>query len=524
MQKLNVIVWGSLITFAAAGLISTQVITRTESIESLLQVLAVTILIIILVTRFVLPRFQEKSPQFAYFIQFAPLSLFVYLLVFSTGGLASPFLILTHLFAIGMAFLITPAVSMAYVFETAFFLIINIASDPTSQELIADSPFAILLYALAYGAILPFSQYIAKIYKQKDAWVNELSQMLVTSKQEEERLLKNIEDPVVVISRENSITFVNKAVNEKLGYKEGDLSGKNFAEALRFKDNTGNNLPGEKLPIAGVLATKNEARVDKLQVLTRDGTYKRVNIKILPVIEHTGEVPGIIVIFKEYSEKEASASDTFEKVDENLSKNSPERLEILARDLLLTVQLESQATEGLSEFIDISKVLEKEMLRFTKAANSKKVKLSYPSPANTMTLPKSPKVLLPERKASFESVFTLASQKLLTKAFDRIYRFALIAAKEDTVLESSIEVEKDVVKIIFSLVSDTLTEDKIPNLFNKFGSQSTGLRTLSATTGLEIPIAENIFEKHGGNLKIEKQGDKIIITANIVKPEVGEKN
>lgn len=520
MQKLNVIVWGSLVTFAAAGLISTQVITRTESIESLLQVLAVTILIIILVTRFVLPRFQDKRPQLAYFIQFAPLSLFVYLLVFSTGGLASPFLILTHLFAIGMAFLISPATSMSYVLITAFFIIINISNDPTAYQLIGESPFAVLLYALAYGAILPFSQYIAKIYKQKDAWVSELSEMLVTSKQEEERLLKNIEDAVVVISRENKITFVNKAVGEKFGYKESDLSVKNFFEALKFKDNTGNNLPGEKLPLAGVFATKNEARVDKLQVLAKDGEYKRVNLKILPVIEHTGEVPGVIVIFKEYSEREASQSETFEKIGATLPKNPPERLRVLAQDLLLMLQLDSQATEGLSEFVDIARILEKEMFRFSEAAKSKKVRLFYPSPVNTTTLPKSARVILPERKTSFESVFTLASQKLLVKAFDRIFRFALIASRQEATLETSVVVEKDVVRISFLLDTDSLTDDKVPLLFNKFGTQTTGQKSLSAATGLEIPIAESIFEKHGGNLKIEKKDGKVLITANIVKPEV----
>lgn len=519
MKKINVILWGSIISFLAAGLIATKVVQLTESIESLLQALAVSILVIIIVTRFIIPKFQEKNPSLAYFIQFAPLSLFVYLLVFATGGLASPFLILTHLFAIGMAFLISPGVSMAYVAITAFYIIVNISSDPTARQLISDSPFAVFLYILAYGAILPFSQYIAKIYKQKDAWVSELSQMLVTSKKEEERLLKNIENAVVVISRDLEVSFINKAVSEKFGFSEIDLLTKKVFDILKFRDNGGNNLEGEKLPIAAVISTKNEAKIDRLQLLDKSGKYIRINLKILPVIEHTGEVPGAMLILSEYSEKESLQEGYFESVEKKLNKISSEKIATLAQDLLLMLKLESEAVQGLSEFINISTLVENRMFEFMPFANAKNINLTCPSPTSTTTLPISGKVLAPQKKCSFAAAFILANQMLLAEAIDHLLKFAIYLSQKDTVLKVDIKIELATTKIVFQVKTNTAAAENIPTLFMKFANEKLNLAELKDSTGLEIPIAQNIFEKHGGNLKIEKSAGGLTFIASLIRPE-----
>ena len=118
MENQKKILLGSILYILATGAISLGVIKLTTTIDALLQALAFSTVLIIFTTRVILPKVKSISPHLTYFVEFIPLSLFVYLLVFSTGGLSSPFLVLTHLFAIAMAFLIAPSVSVSYVLIT----------------------------------------------------------------------------------------------------------------------------------------------------------------------------------------------------------------------------------------------------------------------------------------------------------------------------------------------------------------------------------------------------------------------
>src|SRR3989344_6952379 len=110
--------------------------------------------------------------------------------------------------------------------------------------------------------------------------------MLSTSKKHQETLLKNIEDAVVVISKDFVISFVNQAAVEKTGFAQNDITAKNFFEVFTIKDDTGGTLESEKLPFSAVLATENEDKVDKLQISTKGANFLRINLKILPVIDH----------------------------------------------------------------------------------------------------------------------------------------------------------------------------------------------------------------------------------------------
>ena len=215
MENQKKILLGSIAYILATGLVSLSVVKFTTTIDALLQALAFSTVLIIFTTRVILPRIHSYSAKLTYFVEFIPLSLFVYLLVFSTGGLSSPFLVLTHLFAIAMAFLIAPSVSVSYVLITAALVIFNVRTDPSAQALISDSPFAVGLYILAYLAVLPFSQYIARVYQQQGQWAQKLSQMLTTSKKQEANLLRNITDASLVVSPGLIIFFVNDVGVEK---------------------------------------------------------------------------------------------------------------------------------------------------------------------------------------------------------------------------------------------------------------------------------------------------------------------
>lgn len=516
MEKLTLL---ATFVFTLAGLFSLFLIRTEISLQTLLQVIAAVILLVVLITRFVFKKIAAKNKTQALLVESLAISLFIYVLVFSTGSLTSPFLALTHLYAIGVAFLISWQITVSFVFITVAFLILSIRFDPSVSAQLVESQFTLILYFLAYLAILPFTNFLAKIYRQKEAWVEELSQMLTTSKKHQETLLKNIEDAVVVISNDFVISFVNEAFQNKTGFSQNDLIGKKFFEVFTIKDDSGSTLESEKLPFAAVTATKNEVKVDKLQISTKGANFLRINLKILPVIDHTGQVLGLMVIIKDLDEKESASTSHLEKVQEKLLAMPPDKLKETARDLLLALELESGTVEGLSSFINISDTVEKEMQNLGKLAREKGINLTCPSPATDTVLPKG-KIIISEKHCTFPAVYVLANEKLLTAAIHRLLKVAIYLAQTQDEVHADVQTTTDVVKFELLVGNKKITQEQINLLANKFFNEDLKIANLENCTGLEIVIAKEIFEKHGGVLRIVKNPKGVLISATLIRPEM----
>ena len=516
MEKLTLL---STLVFTLAGLFSLFLIRTEISLETLLQVIAAVILLVVLTTRFVFKKIVGQNKTLAYLVESLAISLFIYVLVFSTGSLTSPFLILTHLYAIGVAFLISWQITISFVFITVAFLILSIRFDPTVSAQLLENQFTLILYFLAYLAILPFTNFLAKIYRQKEAWVEELSQMLSTSKKHQETLLKNIEDAVVVISKDFAISFVNQAAVEKTGFAQNDIIGKNFFEVFTIKDDTGGTLESEKLPFSAVLATENEVKVDKLQISTKGANFLRINLKILPVIDHNGQVLGLMIIIKDFDERETASWAQLEKVQEKLSIMPQDKLKETAYDLLLALRLESGTVEGLSSFINISDIVEKEMIVFMQFAQERRVNLTCPSPTNDTILPKG-KIIMSEKHCTFPVVYVLANGKLLTAAIHNLMKVAISLAEPSGEVHADVQTATDIVKFELLVTNKKIKQEDLNLLLNKFFNEDLKLPNLEICTGLEIAIAKEIFEKHGGVLKISKNPKGILISATLIRLEM----
>lgn len=517
MKNFRVIFWGSLAYFLVNGTVALVIINVTTSIDSLLQFLALAIVSIVFTTRTIFPRFQRLSPQLAYFIEFIPLSLFVYLLVFSTGGLASPFLILTHLFAIGMAFLIAPQISAGYVATTILFIAINWRTDLSSQALVEESTFAVFLYALAYAAILPFSQYIAKIYQQQGLWAQKLFQMLSTSKKQEANLLRNITDVALVISPDFVISFSNEASSEKLGFPRRELLGKKVENVFKFKDNLGKNLPFDKLPFASAFKSKSESSLGEIQIAKKDGSFWRASLKISPIIDHQGTVIGLLLIIKDFSQRDLSLGSYYDKIAQNFAAENQAKIAAVAKDLLLLLSLET-GIEGLSQFLNFSQIVENEAYSLQRANFRRDVVVNFGKSSQETLGPKG-KIISPQKHAMVQTVFILGSQNLLKVAISYVLKTALALAEKGSTLTLDISPSADVVRLDI-LTINKLPQEKVDLLFQKFFNEFLNLAELTNFTGLEIAIARDIFEKHGGDLKIQQTENGLLFSATLIRHEV----
>ena len=516
MENQKRIVLGSIAYILATGAISLAVVKFTTTIDALLQALAFSTVLIIFTTRVILPKIRTYSPRLTYFVEFIPLSLFVYLLVFSTGGISSPFLVLTHLFAIAMAFLITPTVSVFYVILTLFFVAYFTFSDISSLDFVKESPGVGFLYFLAYMAILPFSQYIAKIYQQQGQWAQKLSQMLTTSKKQEANLLRNITDAAFVVSPDFIISFSNDAASEKLSFSRRELLGKKIENVFKFKDNLGNNLSFDKLPFASAAKTKSESSVAEIQVSKKGGGWWRVNLKISPIIDHEGEVIGLLLIIKDFSQKDLSLGSYYDKIAQKFAADSQAKIAAVARDLLLLLSLET-GIEGLSQFLNFSQIVENEAYNLQKTNFRKDVSVGFGK--NTQdTLGPRGKIISPQKHALVQTAFILGSQNLLKVAVTYVLKTALSLSEKGSTLTLDISPSADVVRLDV-LSNSKLPQEKVDLLFQKFFNQFLNLAELADFTGLEIAIAREIFEKHGGDLKIQQTEEGLLFSASLIRHE-----
>ena len=521
MENQKKILLGSILYILTTGLISLAVVKFTTTIDALLQALAFSTVLIIFTTRVILPKVRSISPHLTYFVEFIPLSLFVYLLVFSTGGLSSPFLVLTHLFAIAMAFLITPSVSISYVLITAGMVIFNVRTDPSAQALISESPFAVGLYIVAYLAVLPFSQYIARVYQEQGQWAQKLSQILTTSKKQEANLLRNITDAAFVISPGFEISFANDAACEKTGFSRRALLGKKMPDVFKFKDSFGGNLSYDKLPFTSAVKTKSEFSLNGIQIAKKSGGFWRINLKVAPIIDHEGQVIALLLVIKDFSQKDLTLGSYYDKVAQKFTEQNQAHITAVARDLLLLLSLDA-GVEGLSQFINFSQIVEDEVYSLQKANSRKEVAVNF-GKSTKETLEPRGKIISPQKHAVVQTAYILGSQNLLKVAVAYVLKTTHALAEKGSTLTLDMSPAADVVKLNI-LTNSKLPQEKVDLLFQKFFNEFLNLGEFADFTGLEIAIARDIFEKHGGDLKIRQTEEGLLFSATLIRHEAASQS
>src|SRR3989304_6369322 len=291
----------SFLYFLVVGLISFLILRSEIALETIMKIISVHVLLILISAKFVLSKSKQESRGVIYLGGLLPIILFGYFLIFATGGLSSPFLVLTHFFAISVAFLITPQIAVSFIAATIVLMAVNLAFDSSAVAFVRQTPFAAILYFVAYIALVPFSYVLSREYTVKEAWVKILEKQIATSKTQEEELLKNITECVLVVNRRLNLVYINKAAKEFSQYGE-EILGQNLFKFFSFKDKDGRNIEPYSLPFGQVVSSKTQTTIENIQVSTKEKKFVKVDMKILPVIGPE-EPLGLVLIIEERSAK-----------------------------------------------------------------------------------------------------------------------------------------------------------------------------------------------------------------------------
>lgn len=273
------------------------------SITSLQQVVLTGVVILIIVLDRVVLKVKSGVSFVLRLLLLFLISLSIQALVFSTGGFSSPFLILFHLFAISLGFLVDLKTATTFLLFALLTLVIATFLDERLKTVFSTDLGAIALYLLSFLAVIPLSRFVAQKYHLKDA----LSKLLTHQLSVQKSVLEGLSDIVIITDTSLKILSFNEAATRGLRESPSELIGRSLLEILILKDFNEKLIDKNYLSIEHMLQDKTTRIVKNLLLYVRNSSIPRkVNIQIRPTVNLEGNIDQIACII---SDSEGTAKD-----------------------------------------------------------------------------------------------------------------------------------------------------------------------------------------------------------------------
>lgn len=223
-------------------------------------------------------------------------ALFIQLLIISTGGVFSPFLILLHLFVLGVSFLLEIKTAFSFLLFSTVTLAIHSLLNPFQLQLVRQDLGTVLVYILSFVVIIPLAQFIAKKYHLKE----ELSTLLSKQVKVWGSILESMNELVLITDPSLRLIFINEAAEKLLSLNQDQAKGIQLFDAISLKDKQGNPANSESLPISTVLTDKASRIVSGFYLYTKNrATPYSVSIQIRPIISGKGDIEQLSFVMTE---------------------------------------------------------------------------------------------------------------------------------------------------------------------------------------------------------------------------------
>lgn len=222
-------------------------------------------------------------------------SLFVQLLVISSGGFYSPFLILLHLYTLGVSFLLKIGSAISFL---VFSLIVLLASTFLNQTLLSlfnQDPGSVILYFVSFIVIIPLAQFLMSTYHLKDTISKLLTETLAIDEKREQSILQGLNELVLVTDVKLKILSFNEAVERSLNI-QGSILGNNLLSTIHLRDDSGNPATLKSLSIDQVVANRTNYFVKDFNLETKATKDLKVAIQIKPITNLAGEINQIAFV------------------------------------------------------------------------------------------------------------------------------------------------------------------------------------------------------------------------------------
>jgi PAS domain-containing protein len=217
------------------------------------------------------------------------------LLVVSTGGFFSHFLLLAFLFCLAIGFFISLRVSLSFLVLFYLILGVQVVFDPTLLHLFYSDITTLVLFVLAFIVAGNLAYFLNRSYTIKDLFVEVLHKQLKVVQNEEQSILSSVEELIIITDKDLHIISVNEAVEKILLLSRSELFQKHLFEVLFLKNSSAIILNKEIITLSKIIEEKQELHFDNLLLVTKTGSSEEhYQLHIKPILNLEGNVDQIL--------------------------------------------------------------------------------------------------------------------------------------------------------------------------------------------------------------------------------------
>lgn len=385
-----------LVSFFLASFLALALIYYKVSTGVLQQGVALLLVILlILYKRFIFKDSKIYNKLFRLIFLFSS-SLLVQLLVISSGGFYSPFLILLHLYTLGTSFLLNIGSAISFLLLSLIVILSSTFLNQTLLSLFKQDPGSVILYLVSFLAIIPLAQFLMRTYHLKDTISKLLTETLAVGEKREQSILQGLNELVLVTNTNLKILSFNEAVEKSVAAET--IKNNNLLEILHLKDQNGSNATLESLSLNKVLEDRVTHLVEGFYLETKSDKLLKVVIQIRPVTNPAGEITQIAFVITDARAAGLQRHSNLEKarqrhqtIWENLQKAiTSGKLPAVASqaillskadgDLLLAQELEDHPFKRISAYQDLAELCQQVNLKKQEFAKALGVLLQFSLP------------------------------------------------------------------------------------------------------------------------------------------------
>lgn len=488
--------------FFLSSLISLTLIYYKISTKVLQQIIIMLLVIILLIfNRFISSKVRPLLVGWGRLLALFLIAIIVQLVVISTGGFLSPFLILLHLFIIGTSFLLNVQASASFLVFSLLVLVANVWLNHDLFLLFKDDPFSVALYFVSFIVIIPLAQLLSKNYYIKDVLSKILSENLYLGQQREESIIQNLNELVLVTDKNLKILSINQAVEQTIKMSVGQILGSSLFNLLPIRYKGKDKPSPQNLSIEQILADKTTRIIDDFSLNRQGMVPAPIHIQIHPVVDLKNEVSQLVFVLKD-RRLEHIYSDIHRDLDQAHKKHQAifeEFIKIIDRTGLNNLKLKAELLRKIEEDLLIAQEIEdhpvKENISFPDVAelcrNVLALKKEFADSLNVVT-----QFNLPAEEFAEKSLLTLKDQQ--------------VAAQALRVSDFSVPVDPRWLQIILEKLLDLailLASGQKPAtvkiLLSRKDTKTINIEIVSSYPAVPNKLQEDLLSQYSGSLEKE---------------------
>jgi PAS domain-containing protein len=208
-------------------------------------------------------------------------TLLVQLIVLSIGDVRGPFLILWHLFVLGLSIVFSFDIALLFLAFSLSTLGLHSYIHGSLYELLLSDPPTTILYALSFATIIPIAQIISHRYHLKENLAQALTKQITV----EEAILADVHELIFVTDQHTRILSVNEAAERALQISQSELLQRPLFDVLLMRDHLGQLLDKSRFAF-GNPTTDKPVEFPEVMVLSPSQlSSQRLHLRAKPIAD-----------------------------------------------------------------------------------------------------------------------------------------------------------------------------------------------------------------------------------------------